>query len=30
MVQCGGAGHSLEIAKKLSKKGMLIGIDRDL
>ena len=25
----GGAGHSLEIAKKLSKKGMLIGIDRD-
>lgn len=26
----GGAGHSLEIAKKLSSKGMLIGIDRDL
>ena len=25
----GGAGHSLEIVKKLSKKGMLIGIDRD-
>ena len=25
----GGAGHSLEIIKKLSKKGMLIGIDRD-
>lgn len=25
----GGAGHSLEIAKKLSKQGMLIGIDRD-
>ena len=25
----GGAGHSLEIAKKLSAKGMLIGIDRD-
>ena len=30
MVQCGGAGHSLEIAKKLSEKGLLIGIDRDL
>ena len=26
----GGAGHSLEIVKKLSKDGMLIGIDRDL
>ena len=29
MVQCGGAGHSLEIVKKLSNEGMLIGIDRD-
>ena len=29
MVQCGGAGHSLEIAKKLSSIGKLIGIDRD-
>lgn len=29
MGQCGGAGHSFEIVKKLSKKGMLIGIDRD-
>ena len=26
----GGAGHSLEIAKLLSDKGMLIGIDRDV
>ena len=25
----GGAGHSKEIVKQLSKKGMLIGIDRD-
>ena len=25
----GGAGHSKEIAKKLSKNGLLIGIDRD-
>ena len=25
----GGAGHSKEIAKKLSKEGLLIGIDRD-
>ena len=25
----GGAGHSVEIVKKLSQKGMLIGIDRD-
>ena len=29
MVQCGGAGHSIEIAKRLSSKGRLIGIDRD-
>ena len=26
----GGAGHSIEIAKKLSNKGTLIGIDRDI
>lgn len=25
----GGAGHSKEIVKRLSKKGMLVGIDRD-
>ena len=25
----GGAGHSKEIAKRLSKRGLLIGIDRD-
>lgn len=30
MEQCGGAGHSSEIAKKLSNRGMLIGIDRDI
>ena len=26
----GGAGHSIEICKRLSKDGMLIGIDRDI
>lgn len=26
---CGGAGHSKEIAKRLTESGMLIGIDRD-
>lgn len=29
MAQYGGAGHSYHIAKRLSKKGLLIGIDRD-
>ena len=29
MVLFGGAGHSREIAKRLSKNGLLIGIDRD-
>ena len=29
MVLCGGAGHSIEIVKRLSSKGLLIGIDRD-
>lgn len=29
MELCGGAGHSKEIVKKLSSKGILIGIDRD-
>ncbi len=29
MEQCGGAGHSLQIVKKLSNRGILIGIDRD-
>ncbi len=29
MVQCGGAGHSYHIARRLSKRGLLIGIDRD-
>lgn len=29
MVLFGGAGHSFEIAKKLSNNGQLIGIDRD-
>ena len=29
MVRFGGAGHSIEIAKRLSEKGTLIGIDRD-
>ena len=30
MVLCGGAGHSKEIVKRLSKDGILIGIDRDM
>ena len=30
MEQCGGAGHSFEIAKRLSPDGLLIGIDRDI
>lgn len=29
MVRFGGAGHSEEIAKRLSENGLLIGIDRD-
>ena len=29
MVRFGGEGHSIEIAKRLSEKGTLIGIDRD-
>lgn len=29
MEQCGGAGHSKEIAKKISRNGLLLGIDRD-
>ena len=29
MALCGGAGHSIEILKKLSNRGILIGIDRD-
>lgn len=29
MEQCGGAGHSAQIVKRLSDKGLLIGIDRD-
>ena len=29
MVLFGGAGHSLEIARRLDNTGVLIGIDRD-
>ena len=29
MAHCGGAGHSEQIVKKLSSRGLLIGIDRD-
>lgn len=29
MEHFGGAGHSIEILKKISKKGKLVGIDRD-
>ncbi len=29
MVRFGGAGHSYEIAKRISEKGLLLGIDRD-
>ena len=29
MVPFGGAGHSKEIVKRISKEGILIGIDRD-
>lgn len=29
MGPCGGAGHSEKIAKRISKKGLLLGIDRD-
>lgn len=29
MGRCGGAGHSEQIAKRISKNGLLLGIDRD-